>query len=143
MATSADDVKCRAAEGRVIQNRKIFRDRPIGGQIEVLDLGDAAPATGVGHDDGGVNGKGSAAHDAFLHVARDHRLQQFAQEIALGETAPEFIRRKLSDNTSATMAVSVSSPLAGEGQGERGPGPFRRVARPSFDIAITSVNQKS
>ena len=82
---------CRAVEGRVIQNRKIFRDRPIGGRIEVLDLGDAAPATGVGHDDGGVNGKGFAAHDAFLHVARDQRPEQLAQEIALGETAGRFL----------------------------------------------------
>jgi hypothetical protein len=51
----------RAAEGRVIEDRWIFRDRSIGRRIEVLDLGDAAPAMGVGHDNAGVDREGLAS----------------------------------------------------------------------------------
>jgi hypothetical protein len=48
-------------KGCVIQHRKIFRDCPIGRRIEVLDLGDAAPAMGVGHDYTGVDREGLPA----------------------------------------------------------------------------------
>ena len=35
----------------------------------------------------GVDRKGLAAHDPFLHAARDHGLEQLAQGIALAKTA--------------------------------------------------------
>ena len=41
----------------------------------------------VRHDDAGVDCKSFASHDPFLHAARNHGLEQLAQEIALAETA--------------------------------------------------------
>jgi hypothetical protein len=39
----------RPAEGRVIENRKIFSDRATGGRIEVFDLADPAPSMRIGN----------------------------------------------------------------------------------------------
>ena len=41
---------------------------------------------GVGHDDAGDAREGLAAHDAFLHAARHHRLEELAQEDRSRET---------------------------------------------------------
>ena len=83
----------------MVQNRKILRDRPTGRGIEVLDLGDAAPAIGVGHDDAGVNREGLASDDPFFHAARHHGLEQLAQKIALAKTAVAVLgkRRMIGD----------------------------------------------
>jgi hypothetical protein len=70
----------RPAEGRVIENRKIFGDSEAGRRIKVLDLGDAAPSMRVGLDHAGVDRKGLASHDPFLQAARDHRLEQLAKQ---------------------------------------------------------------
>jgi hypothetical protein len=48
---------------QVVEDRQIFRNRPIGRRIEVLDFGDAAPSMRVGHDHTGVNREGSASDD--------------------------------------------------------------------------------
>ena len=77
----------RPAEGRVIENRQILCDCATGGRIEVFDLGDAAPSMRIGNNHAGVDCKGLASHDPFLHAARHHRLEQLAQQIALAETA--------------------------------------------------------
>jgi hypothetical protein len=77
----------RAAEGRVVENRQIFRDCATGGRIEILDLGDASSSMRVRHDYAGVNCESFASHDPFLDAARNHGLEQFPQQIALAETA--------------------------------------------------------
>ena len=48
----------------------------------------------VGHNDAGVDRKGFAAHDAFLHAARDYGLEQLAQEIALAKTAVAVLGKR-------------------------------------------------
>jgi hypothetical protein len=48
----------------------------------------------VGHDHAGVDGKGLASHDPFLHAARDHGLKQLAQKIALAEAAVAVFRER-------------------------------------------------
>jgi hypothetical protein len=65
----------RPAEGRVIENRKIFGDRATGGRIKVFDLADPAPSMRIGNYYAGVDCKGLAFHDPFLHAARHHRLE--------------------------------------------------------------------
>ena len=84
----------RAAEGRIVENRKILRDRPIGRRIKVLDLGHAAPAMGVSHDDACIDCEGFAPDDPFLDAARHHGLEQLAQEIALAETAMAVLGKR-------------------------------------------------
>src|SRR5450432_334431 len=53
----------------------------------------------VRHDYTGVDCKGLASHDPFLHAARHHRLEQLAQEIALAKTAMAVLgkRRMIGD----------------------------------------------
>ena len=89
----------RPAEGRVVQDRQIFRDCATGGRIEVFDLGDASPSMRVRHDHAGVDCEGLASHDPFLHAARHDGLEQLAQEIALAETAVAVLgkRRMIGD----------------------------------------------
>ena len=41
----------------------------------------------IGNNHAGVDCKGLASHDPFLHAARHHRLEQLAQEIAFAEAA--------------------------------------------------------
>ena len=41
----------------------------------------------IGNNHAGVDCKGLASHDPFLHAARHHRLESLAQQIALTETA--------------------------------------------------------
>jgi hypothetical protein len=48
----------RRPEGRVIEDRQIFRDCATGGRIEVLDLGDASSSMRVRHDYIGVDREG-------------------------------------------------------------------------------------
>ena len=68
----------RAAEGRIIENRKIFGDRPARWWIKILDLGHAPPAMRVGHDHAPVDRERFAADEPFLHAARHHRFKQLA-----------------------------------------------------------------
>jgi hypothetical protein len=68
--------------------------RSAGCRIEVLDLGDAAPAIGVGYDHAGVDCEGLAAHDLFLDAARDHGLEQLAQKIALAKPAVAVLGKR-------------------------------------------------
>jgi hypothetical protein len=77
----------RSAEGRVIQDRQIFRDGTTGGRIEVFDFGNASTSMRIGHDYAGVDGEGLTSHDPFLHAARQHGLEQLSQKIALAEAA--------------------------------------------------------
>jgi hypothetical protein len=46
-----------------------------------------------------VDCKGLASHDAFLHAARHHGLEQLAQQIAFAETAMTVLgkRRMIGD----------------------------------------------
>ena len=48
----------------------------------------------VRHDHAGVDRKGLASHDPFLHATRDHGLEQLAQEIALAETAVAVLGKR-------------------------------------------------
>ncbi len=63
----------------------------------------------VGHDDAGVDREGFAAHDAFLHAARDYGLEQLAQEIALAKTAVAVLgkRRMIGDVAVETQATEM------------------------------------
>ena len=67
----------------------------------------------VGHNDAGVDRKGFAAHDAFLHAARHHRLEQLAQEIALAKTAVAVLgkRRMIRD---VAVEPQATEPAIGE-----------------------------
>jgi hypothetical protein len=62
--------------------------------MEVLDLGDASPAMGVGHDDAGVDREGLAPHDPFLHAAPHHALEQPTQCIALAKAPVSVLRER-------------------------------------------------
>ena len=63
----------------------------------------------VGYHDAGVDREALAAHDAFLHAARHHRLEQLAQEIALAETAVAVLgkRRMIRDVAIEPQATGV------------------------------------
>src|SRR5271156_3986938 len=54
---------------------------------------------GVGDDDAGVDREGLAAHDPFLHAARNRGLEQLSQKIALAEAAVAVLgkRRMIGD----------------------------------------------
>ena len=78
----------RPAEGRVVQDRQIFRDCATGGRIEICDLADAAPSMRVRHDDAGVNGKSFASHDPFLHAARATTVSKSLRRRSLSRNRP-------------------------------------------------------
>jgi hypothetical protein len=63
-------------------------------RIEVFDLGDPTPSMRIGNNHAGVDCKGLASHDPFLHAARHHRLEQLAQEIALAEAAVAVLGKR-------------------------------------------------
>jgi hypothetical protein len=67
----------------------MFRDGATGGRIEIVDLGDSAPSTGVGHNDAGVDREGLAPTMSSLHTA-PQRLEQLPQDVALWEMAVFF-----------------------------------------------------
>ena len=48
----------------------------------------------VRHDYAGVNCESFAPYDPFFHAARDHGLEQLAQEIALAETAVAVLGKR-------------------------------------------------
>jgi hypothetical protein len=48
----------------------------------------------IGNNHAGVDCKGLASHDPFLHAARHHRLEQLAQEIALAEAAVAVLGKR-------------------------------------------------
>ena len=46
----------------------------------------------IGDNQAGVDCKGLASHDPFLHAARHHSLKQLAKEIALAKTTVAVLR---------------------------------------------------
>jgi hypothetical protein len=74
----------RAVDSKLTAMGKDERVISVAGYVH-FDLGDAPPLMRVGHDHAGVDHEGLAAHDAFLHAARHHGLEQLAQEVALAK----------------------------------------------------------
>ena len=48
----------------------------------------------IGNNHAGVDCKGLASHDPFLHAARHHRLEQLAQQIALAKTTVAVLGKR-------------------------------------------------
>jgi hypothetical protein len=113
----------RATEGRVIRNRKIFRDRTTGGRIEVFDFGAASTSTRVRSDDAGVDREGVASYDPFLMQLATTVSNSFAQEIALAKTPVAVLR---TGRMIGNVAVEPQEAKPAIGNGEGGP---RRTAR--------------
>ena len=82
----------RRAKGGVVQRLEILPHRPRRGRrVQLLrrPLADRCRVllVGVGADDAGVNGEALAADQALGDAARDHGLEQTAEQIALAEPA--------------------------------------------------------